>query len=77
MVYQIASYINCLNRPSHFFLEECLLSCCHSFPGKPEREKFRLESGIMYDGKYDKVRQASDVLKFNFYLPVLVTPVYA
>ena len=31
----------------------------------------------MYDGKYDKVRQASDVLKFNFHLPVLMTPVYA
>ena len=38
------------------------------------REKFRLDSGIMHDGKYDKVRQASAVLKFNFYLPVLVTP---
>ena len=31
----------------------------------------------MYDGKYDKVRQSSDVLKFKFYLPVLMIPVYA
>ena len=41
------------------------------------RKKFRLDSGIMYDGKYDKVRQSSDVLKFKFYLPVLMIPVYA